>query len=83
MCQQARTPRSDPMHLASAATSALHGTLHGALRVLGRAAHKRPMLWPIEQSLPVAGLDPLAAQGIHYTLRNLEGVRGMPQTAAF
>jgi hypothetical protein len=43
--------------------------------VLRRAARKgRPLVWPVEQSLPVAGLDTLAAQSIHYTLRNLEGV---------
>ncbi|KIY93755.1 hypothetical protein MNEG_14208, partial [Monoraphidium neglectum] len=58
------------MHLAGAA----RGAAAGALRVLRRAARKgRPLVWPVEQSLPVAGLDTLAAQSIHYTLRNLEG----------
>lgn len=59
------------MHL----PAALKGAAVGTLRVLRRAARKgRPLVaLPIER-LPVAGLDALAAQSIHYTLRNLDGV---------
>ena len=60
------------MHL----TSALEGTATSAIRVLRRAARKG-MVWTPEQSLPVAGLDALAAQSIHYTLRSLEGVSAL------
>jgi len=63
------------MELAHAVGSTLHTTLRVPLRVLARAARKRPLLWPVEASLPVAGIDAAAAQGIHYTLRSLEGVR--------
>jgi hypothetical protein len=62
------------MELASAVGGSVHAALHPPLRALARAARKAPPLWPPEATLPVAGLDALAAQSIHYALRRLEGV---------
>jgi ABC-type transporter Mla maintaining outer membrane lipid asymmetry ATPase subunit MlaF len=60
------------------ATTVLEGAQDGmrtAARAVARTAQRRPLLLAPEESLPVAGLDPLAAQAIHYTLSSLEGVR--------
>jgi hypothetical protein len=62
--------------LAAAAADAVQGGVRGAALAAARAARRRPFLFPPEETLPVAGLDVLTAQGIHYTLSGLEGVRG-------
>jgi hypothetical protein len=58
---------------------AVGGTLHGAARIVARTARRNAAaLLPVESGLPVAGLDVVAAQAIHYTLRHLDEVIGWP-----
>lgn len=62
------------MQLIHNSKAAVHKAAAVTARLVKIAARKRPLLWPVWQTLPVAGLDVPAAQSVLYTLR-----RGLPE----
>jgi hypothetical protein len=63
------------MHLVHNSKTAVVKVGGLAARLVKLAARKRPLLWPVWQTLPVAGLDGPAAQAVLYSLR--QGLGGL------
>lgn len=57
------------MNLLHNSKAALHKAACLAVKVAHKVARKRPLLWPVWQTLPVAGLDVLHTQQVLYNLR--------------
>lgn len=57
------------MNLLHNSKAAVHKAASVAVKVAHKAARKRPLLWPVWQTLPVAGLDVSHTQAVLYNLR--------------
>lgn len=57
------------MHLLHSSKAAVHKAASVAARLVKVASRKRTLLWPVWQTLPVAGLDGPTAQAVLYSLR--------------
>lgn len=57
------------MQVVSVGTSVLSTCLQLTRALVRVAARKRAAIWPVEQSLPVAGIDILTAQSVLFLLR--------------
>lgn len=76
------------VHSVSTTAADVHSTLTYGLHSAGRTVTMRePLVWAVDQQLPVAGMEPMAAQSVLFALRcsladNPEVSISLPDAAA-